>query len=586
MVWFTTPRNLAVISLVVYGFEKANTMGKKLGVKTRVEKAKAVAKHFIVTKADGSQRVLCTCSNFTAPSCGSCKQRPYDFDKDLLPKQVVVAWKTYNPCRVCSGERASGSECYGCWATRRKRKDKNQQAVIDQLDAGGDDTDAITSQRRGFVSGDLRYMQLPTGGSSSKSVNENTGIRREEVVEAFFYKIADWLRVMKVSADVMATLQSKRSMVAYARKELNAVVVLDDRGEPGVEESQLPQGASHKVRRLNFQQKEIGDHTAYDDEDEDLAHEQYAGMRLVDVDRAVADEDDDFAGTAPALPSSANRAVASVALGKKSLDDNSHSAEWTSTAPLTLALSSDQSSATPLSRTKVPACLEIASFAQEVYASALTKLNIKTLWSLVIRSRDVERMCDEIQELPSQLAALGTHGPELDLAEEMERFREIVELAQALFTAIRTKPLTLVGGPAVYSPLPPKAKDVFAELDNSSTVQLYTQVGLAIVHEWAYGTGAAARATELIEFMRFDLTPVKLGLSFLKLYRGLEPVLQLQENILLTWAEKLFKTSVDECSKFLVGMFDLEVLQEFTEGDHFFVNFDAERCHRKQDSPD
>ena len=71
-------------------------------------------------------------------------------------------------------------------------------------------------------------------------------------------------------------------------------------------------------------------------------------------------------------------------------------------------------------------------------------------------------MCDEIQELPSQLAALGTHGPELDLAEEMERFREIVELAQALFTANRTKPLTLVGGPAVYSPLPPKAKDVFA----------------------------------------------------------------------------------------------------------------------------
>ena len=316
MVWFTTPRNLAVISLVVYGFEKANTMGKKLGVKTRVEKAEAVAKHFIVTKADGNQRVLCTCSNFTAPSCGSCKQRPYDFDKDLLPKQVVVAWKTYNPCRVCSGERASGSECYGCWATRRKRKDKNQQAVIDQLDAGGDDTDAITSQRRGFVSGDLRYMQLPTGGRSSKSVNGNTGIRREEVVEAFFYKIADWLRVMKVSADVMATLQSKRSMVAYARKELNAVVVLDDRGEPGVEESQLPQGASHKVRKLNFQQKEIGDHTAYDDEDEDLAHEQYAGMRLVDVDRAVADEDDDFAGTAPALPSSANRAVASVALGK------------------------------------------------------------------------------------------------------------------------------------------------------------------------------------------------------------------------------------------------------------------------------
>lgn len=290
-------------------------MGKRLCAKTKVN-AKAMAKHVGVTKADGSQRVLCTCSNFTAPSCGSCKQRPYDFDKDLLPKQVVVAWKTYNPCRVCSGERASGSECYGCWATRRKRKDKNQQAVIDQLDAGGDDTDTITSQRRGYVSGNLRYMQLPTGGSSSKSVNENTGIRREEVVEAFFYKIADWLRVMNVSADVMATLQSKRSMVAYARKELNAVVVLDDRGEPGVEESQLPQGASHKVRRLNFHRKEIGDHTAYDDEDEDLAHEHYAGMRLVGVDRAVADEDDDFAGTAPALPSSANRAVASVALGK------------------------------------------------------------------------------------------------------------------------------------------------------------------------------------------------------------------------------------------------------------------------------
>ena len=173
--------------------------------------------------------------NEEVKTCADCLQLVTAFDADLLPEQhEQLKWRTWK--KTADGQIRKGTECYWCWATRRKyykrtsakqlRKQRQESATIDA---------EWKDRRRKKARGDDRYEREEQ--PKKMRTKDKEGTSEEGFVEGHFYSVDSFLRLHKVNVRLLPTLKAK---VRYVKEELKETVVRNKAGEHGVEVNQPP----------------------------------------------------------------------------------------------------------------------------------------------------------------------------------------------------------------------------------------------------------------------------------------------------------------------------------------------------------
>ena len=261
--------------------------------------------------------------NEEVKTCADCLQLVTAFDADLLPEQhEQLKWRTWK--KTADGQIRKGTECYWCWATRRKyykrtsakqlRKQRQESATIDA---------EWKDRRRKKARGDDRYEREEQ--PKKMRTKDKEGTSEEGFVEGHFYSVDSFLRLHKVNVRLLPTLKAK---VRYIKEELKETVVRNKAGEHGVEVNQLPTGASYKFRRGAYSKNEfevvneldISDESEVEGELQAIEDKQKAALEL--EPRAVAatvPERQKTSLTKCSAPSSSDDDCCSIAPGPKAI---------------------------------------------------------------------------------------------------------------------------------------------------------------------------------------------------------------------------------------------------------------------------
>ena len=237
----------------------------------------------------------------------------------------------------------SGSECSFCYFCRRKHyKTMSQSELIEQRGNKSQHADLeadMARKRRAYARGETKFKRCDVG-ETTDIVNRVQGRFNEEFVEGHFYTLAQYCKLLDAELDVASMSQEEQFDFVVGH---GVEVVRDMNGSLGVNEVQLPQGASYKYRRGVHEKCEFAKVTKFEDNQD--AKDAFSEMQ------DTFDVDDSDSCDEQAAEASMNEASAKpVASGNRIL---AHSPRRPTAAP----------TATAITRRAAPALTRSASFA-------------------------------------------------------------------------------------------------------------------------------------------------------------------------------------------------------------------------------
>ena len=220
--------------------------------------------------------------------CSTCEQQYGQVDKDSKTSELLV-WHKFNTS-VGGVRKPCGSECYPCFARRRKyeKKGASQNDVNTAMAADPGKKDEVLDQRRSYVAGE-KWNKVEHGQQSTSVVQSEANFK-EATVEGFFYFLADYATMLDPDSEKKIRALSTSKLCAYVKQRWPRVRILcDQQGNYGVKEGNLPQYAAYKYREGVHSKSEFKNVSVFS---EDEGEEAKDAFQELDEAKAVATGED------------------------------------------------------------------------------------------------------------------------------------------------------------------------------------------------------------------------------------------------------------------------------------------------------